>query len=101
MFFLRVYEFYFDFGWISGKMDEISKFRQFRGPMPQCRDPTQQRKSTLRHGMPTPRCDRQGGLDKPRRRPTPWHSTVHRHVFCHVLLFRYSEDLSIGLMRTL
>ena len=50
------------FGWISGKMDEISKSRQFPGPTLWCRDPMQQR-------------DRQGGLDKPRR------STSHRHVF--------------------
>ena len=69
--------------------------------------------------MSTPRRGREGGLDKPR---------VHRGVarvrrgvaklrrgeglrhnvalftdmcFCHVLLFYYSEDLSIGLMRTL
>ena len=31
----------------------------------------------------------------------PQRSTFHRHVFCHVLLFRYFKDLSIGLMRTL
>ena len=44
------------FGWISGKkMNEISKFGQFRGSMPQLRDPTQQRKFTLGCGMSTPR----------------------------------------------
>ena len=41
------------FDWISGKMDEINKSRQFRGPMSRCRDPTQRR------GL-------EGGLDKPR-----------------------------------
>ena len=40
VFFWRVYEFSFDFGWISGKMDEISKSGQFRGPTPWRRDPT-------------------------------------------------------------
>ena len=74
------------FGWISGKRDEISKSRHFRGPTPRRRDPTQRR-------------GREGGLGKPR---------VHQGItlftkmcFCHVLLFHYSEDLSIGLMRTL
>ena len=61
MFFWRVYEFYFDFCWISGKMDEIRKFRQFRGPTPRRKDSTQQRKSTPRRGL-------EGGLDKPRVR---------------------------------
>ena len=107
------------FGWISGKRDEISKSGQFRGPTPRRKDPTQQHRSTLRRGMSMPWRSREGGLDKPR---------VHRGVtelrhgeglrrsvavlrcgralftemcFCHVLLFRYSEDLSIRLMRTL
>ena len=85
MFFWRVYEFSFDFGWISGKKDEISKFGQFR-------DPKQQRKSMPRHGMSTLRRGREGGLDKPRvclciaklrhdeglRRSV---AIVHRHVF--------------------
>ena len=63
MFLWRVYEFSFDFGWISGKKnDEISKFRQFQGLMSRRRDPKQQRKSTPRHGMSTPRCGREGGL---------------------------------------
>ena len=112
MFFWRVYEFSFDFGWISGKRDEISKSRQFRGPTPRRKDSSQQRKSMPRRGMSTPRHGQKGGLDKPR---------IHRGVaklrcgeglrhsialftdmcFCHVLLFRYSKDLSIGLMRTL
>ena len=43
------------FSWISGKMDEISKSRKFRGPTPRHRDPTQQRRSTPRRGMSTPR----------------------------------------------
>ena len=106
MFFRRVYEFSFDFGWISRKIDEISKFGQFRGPTLQRRDPTLQCKSTPRRGH-------EGGLDKPwvRRGVTKLHRSVamlRRGValfidmcFCHVLLFRYSEDLSIGLMRTL
>ena len=29
------------FGWISGKIDEISKSGQFRGPTPRRRDPMQ------------------------------------------------------------
>ena len=107
------------FGWISGKMDEINKFVKFRGPMLWRRDPMQQRKFTPRHGMSRPRRDREGGLDKPwvrrgvaklcccegLRRSVE----VLRHgvalftdmCFCHVFLFRYSEDLSIRLMRTL
>ena len=56
------------FGWIFGKMDEISKSGQFRGPTPRRRDPTQQRKSTPRRGMSTPRRSREGGLDKPQVR---------------------------------
>ena len=54
------------FGWISGKMDEISKFGHFRGPTPRRRDPTLQHRSTPRRGMPTPQRGREGGLDKPR-----------------------------------
>ena len=68
--------------------------------------------STLRRG-------REGGLDKPRvrrgraklRRGEGLHGSIavlRRGValftdmcFCHVFLFRYSENLSIGLMRTL
>ena len=46
MFLWRVYEFSFYFGWISGKMDEISKYGQFQGPTSRRREPTQQRKST-------------------------------------------------------
>ena len=38
MFFLRVYNFSFDFDWISENRDEISKSKQFRGPMPRRRD---------------------------------------------------------------
>ena len=106
MFFWRVYEFSFDFGWISRKMDEISKSGQFQGPTSWHRDPTQQRKSM-------PRCDREGGLDKPRVRRGV--AKLRRSIavlrcgialftymcFCHVFLFRYFEDLSIRLMRTL
>ena len=134
MFFWKLFEFSFDFGWIYGKIDEISKFGQFQGPTLRCRDPklwrrdptlwhrdptlrcrdpTQQRKSTPWRGMSTLRRGKEGGLDKLR---------VHRGIaklrrsvvmlrcgvalftymcFSHVLLFRYSEDLSIGLMRTL
>ena len=87
MFFWRVYEFSFDFGWISGKRDEISKFGVLRHDV----DPTQQRKSTPRRGMSTPRHGREGGLDKPRVHrgvaklrhgdAMPWRRTVHRHVF--------------------
>ena len=84
------------FCWIYGKRDEISKSGQFRGPTPQRRDPMQRR-------------GREGGLDKPRVRrgiEKLRHSvaTVHSmkiFVFCFVLFFHYSEDLSIGLMKTL
>ena len=56
-------------------------------------------------GMAWPR----GGLDKPRVHRSVevllrGVATVHNmeiFVFCFVLLFHYSEDLSIGLMRTL
>ena len=68
MFFWRVYEFSFNFGWISRNRDGISKSRQFQGPTPQRRDPMQQRKSTPRGGMSTPLHGREGGLDKPRVR---------------------------------
>ena len=90
---------FWGFGWIFGKMDEISKFGQFRGPTSRCRDPTQQHKSTLRHGMSTPRRGGKGGLDKPRvsRGVAKLHrdeglrrnvvvlrrgiATIHKHVF--------------------
>ena len=94
------------FGWIFGKKDEISKSGQFQGPTSRLRDPTQW-------------CGREGGLDKPRVRRGVAKlrhgkglrcniTVLCRGVvlftnmcFCHVLLFRYFEDLSIGLMRTL
>ena len=112
MFFGRVYEFSFDFGWISGKRDEINKFGQFRGPTAQRKDPMQQRRSTPRCGMSTSWCGREGGLDKPwvcqgeglRRSVAVLRHSVALFTdmcFCHVLLFCYSEDLSIRLMRTL
>ena len=73
---------------------------------------TQQRKFTPRHGMSSSRCGREGGLDKPRvrrgvaklRRDEGLRHGVALFIdmcFCHVLLFRYPEDLSIKLMRTL
>ena len=117
MFFWRVYKFSFDFGGISGKRDEIKKSGQFRGPTR--KDPTQQRKSIPRRGMSMPRRSREGGLDKPRVRrgvaKLRCGEGLRRSVvvlcrglalftdmcFCHVLLFGYSKDLSIGLMRTL
>ena len=87
-------------------MDEISKSEQFRGPTLRRRDPTQQHKSTPRRGMSTPRRGLEGGLDKPRVRRGV--AKLRRGValftdmcFCHVFLFRYSDDLSIGPMRTL
>ena len=107
------------FCWIFGKRDEISKSGQFQGSTPQCRNPTKQRKSTPRRGMSTPRHDREGGLDKPwvRRGIAKIRcdkglcrsvAVLRRGValftnmcFCHVLLFRYSKDLSIALMRIL
>ena len=77
------------FGWISRTMDEISKSGQFRGPMPRRKDPRQRRRSTPRRGQ-------DGGLDKSRVRRGM--ATVHGmeiFVFCFVLLFYYSKDLSI------
>ena len=100
------------FGSLVGFMEKWTKstnLGKFRGPMPRHRDPTQQRKSTPRRG-------REVGVDKPRVRQgvaklrhnvAVLHrgvATVHSmeiFVFCHVLLFRYSEDLYIGLIRTL
>ena len=94
------------FGLISGKMDEINKSGQFRGPTLRRRDPTQLR-------------GQEGGLDKPRVRrgvaKLPRGKGLCRSIamlrhgvelftnmcFCHVFLFHYSEALSIGLMRTL
>ena len=61
MFFWREYKFSFDLGWISRKMNEISKSGQFRGPTLQRRDPTQRRRSMPRRGI-------EGGLDKPQVR---------------------------------
>ena len=113
MFFLRVYKFSFEFCWISRKSDEISKSGLFWGFTPRRRDPTQKRKSTLRRGMSTPRRDQEGGLDKLKVIQGIANlrcsvAVLRRGValfidmcFCHVLLFRYFEDLSIGLMRTL
>ena len=56
--------------------------------------------------MSMSRRGREGGLDKPPVRRSV--AMLHRGVtlftdmcFCHVLLFRYSEDLFIGLMRTM
>ena len=49
------------FGRIFGKRDGISKSRQFRGP-------TLRRRSTPMHGMSTPWCGCEGGLDKPQVR---------------------------------
>ena len=55
--FLKIIRFSFDFGWIFGKIEKISKSGQFRGPTSWRRDPTQQHKSTPRCGMSTPRHD--------------------------------------------
>ena len=52
---MMFFDYFGIFGWISGKRDEFSKSRQFRGPTPRCKDPMQRR-------------GRQGGLDKPRVR---------------------------------
>ena len=86
----RVCEFSFDFGWISEKVDEFNKSRQFRGPMPRRKDPTPRRRVPTQQCKSTPQRDLEGGLDKPRvcrgvamprQRTTPQRSTVHRHVF--------------------
>ena len=65
---MMLLDYFRGFGWIYGKMDKISKSRQFRGPTPWRRDPMQQRKSKLRRGVSTSRRGREGGLDKPRVR---------------------------------
>ena len=75
--------------------------------------------STPRRGMSTPQRSREGGLDKPRVcrviAKLRFGESLRRRVavlrrgealfidmcFCYVMLFHYSEDLSIGLMRTL
>ena len=96
------------FGFLVGFLEKGTKsanLGKIRGLTPWRRDPTQQHKSTLWHG-------REGGLDKARVFVKAW--TVHAMAklrcnvalftdmcFCHVLLFRYSEDLPIGLMKTL
>ena len=88
-------------------MDEIRKSRQFWGPTPRCRGPMQQGKSTLRRGMSTPWCGREEAwrsLGYLRRSVAALCHGVALFTdmcFCHVLLFRYFEDLSIRLMRTL
>ena len=90
------------FGWISEKMDEIRKIWAISG--------------VLHRGVGT-LCSSLGprqGVACPRRNVakrrlgqasgTPQQSTVHSMeivVFCFVLFFRYSEDLSIGLIRAL
>ena len=98
------------------KWMKLANMGKFWGPTSRCRDPTQQRRSTLRRGMSTLRCGRDGGLDKPRVR----RGVAKLHCgeglcrslrcgvvlftdmcFCHVFLFCYYEDLLIGLMRTL
>ena len=84
------------FGWISRNRDKISKFGQFRGPTPRRRDPTQQRKSTPRCGMSTPRRVQEGGLDKPKvcrdvaklRCVIATAHSMEILCFCFVLLFR-------------
>ena len=48
------------FGFLVGFLEKGMKsanLGNFRGPTPWNRDPTQQRKSTLRRGMSTPRHD--------------------------------------------
>ena len=73
------------FCWI---LDKISKSRQFRGPTPRRRDPTQRRpRGRLRQVLGRPRRSNA----TPWRRPTPQRNTVHRHVFLSyfaILLFR-------------
>ena len=84
------------FGWISGKMDKISKFGQFRGPKSWSRDPTQPR-------------GREGDLDKPRvhravaklRRGKGLHRNVamlRRGVFLRNHAYSFFEPLRLGLL---
>ena len=83
------------FSWISGKMDEFSKSRKFRGPTLRRKDPTQQRRSMPRRGMSTPLRDQEGGLDKPRVRRGV--ATVHSmENFC--VLFCFAIPLFRGLV---
>ena len=85
-----------------GKMGEIMQiWASCRGPTLRHRDPCSGKgpcQVVACHTAAWPN----GRLDKPRVRRGE--DTVHNMknvVFCSVLLFRYSKDLSIGLMRIL
>ena len=80
------------------KGTKSAKYGQFRGLTPRRRDPTQQRRSTLSRGMSTPRLGRVEGLRHSVAVLSHGVATVHSMetvVFCFVLFFRCSEDLSI------
>ena len=69
MFFWRVYEYSFVFGWFSRKRDEIMKIWANYGVL-RCGMgiPTQQRRPMPRGGMSTPRPGSEGGFGQPRVR---------------------------------
>ena len=93
MFFWRVYEFSFDFGCISEKRDEISKFRQFfrvlrrNVGIPRSSVSPRQGVACPLHGAAKREVGQASGMPRrskatPKRSSaTPWLSTVHRHVF--------------------
>ena len=90
------------------KWTKSANLGNFEGSTPRRRDPTLQRKSTPRRGMSTLRRGREEGLDEPRVLLRHGKAVLRRGIalftdmcFCYVFLFRYSEDLSIGLIRTL
>ena len=103
------------FCWISGKMDEISKIWAISGAL-RCGVGIPRSSVGLSQGMAFPcRGVAEKGLGQasskpqrssamPRRRPMSRRSYYSQLVdFCVLFcfLFRYSEDFSIGLMRTL
>ena len=85
------------FGWFSGKMEEIIKnLGNIGGPSPLRRDPSPQRSNA------SPQRGRVGRMARPRvRRDEATIHSMEMLCFCFVLFFCCSEDLSIGLIRTL
>ena len=102
MFFWRVYELSFVFGWFSRKMDESGVLPREVG-IPCTSIGPRQGMACPHRGVAkrevwaasgTPR----GSKATPRLRSTSQRSIVHNmkiFMLCFVLLFRYSEDLSI------
>ena len=89
MFFCKVYGFSFVFGWISGKMDQKRKFWAIAGSFGAAKNP---------YIVARPRGKVGPASGSSRRSHCSQHGNV---VFCFVLFFHCSEDLSTGLIRTL